>query len=146
MADRIARWALSWPAFFLALGWLGLFSQTDTAARLHGSLLPVVTEMQIESLTETEYLDRPATIVSGSAVKNRECSFRGVEWALEGQAGMDVKVDAFFKDAPMIRGEGVQHWQALIVGVPPDQLPDTRGVVRHECGRFPAITSLYSGE
>jgi hypothetical protein len=107
--------------------------------------MPVVTEMQIESIEETLYRGRPASIIQGSAIKNRDCSFSGVEWVLRGEDGSDANVDAFFNDKPTVRHKGAQHWEALIVGVAPYRIPDTRGIVRHECGHFPVTTTLYSG-
>ena len=143
MGDNIKHKAIGWPACILSLLWLMLFSQTDMAATVHGWLMPVTTPIQVTSV-------EPATIngIAGSRIKGfatierASCDYIYVTWELAG-GDKSAAVTAFFADKAQIRGEGRSTWEALMVGVTPDRLIETRGTVRHECGRFPVSTPFF---
>lgn len=136
---------LSWTAFFIYVGWLVLFSQTDIAARLNGNLFPVMTTLQIENMEQIEYRGLPATRIKGNAVKLRQCSPIQMSWYLHGEDGIRVPVEGFFEDAPETRTSGLQQWSGIVVGIDVERLNRVSSTVRHECGSFPVITEFYKG-
>ena len=140
----IKRLSFSWTACILSLLWLMWFSQTDIAAELHGRINPVVTPLTITSIEPSQINSTPATRIQGFATIEREsCDYLAVEWWLDGDR-RSITVPAFFADPPQVRSAGRTRWDALMVGVTPEMLADTRGNVRHECGQFPVITPFYT--
>lgn len=141
--DQAKRIVFSWPMVILSLMWLSLFMQTDMAARWHGRLMPVTGPIQVTEVTPAMVQGVAGTRIRGVAKLNRaECDYINVEWQLNGDS-KSVSVTAFFMDKPQVRKEGMQEWEALMVGIPPNKLKDTTGTVIHECGRFPVMTPFF---
>lgn len=127
---------ISWPVTVGSAAWLGLFAQTDMAAHLHGHIWPVVTPLTVDSVEPVTVRGRPGSRISGTVVIERaQCDYIDVSFRLVG-SGRSVNVAAFFM-------ENAQQWEALMVGIPPNRLSDTRGEVRHECGVFPVLSPFY---
>ncbi len=145
MANIIKQVYLSWFAVLLAVGWLWIFSQGDVSAKIHGFVFPVVSNLDVESITPTDIEGQPAVKLSGSAVKYRECDFNGITWSIDGVKSSGT-VRAFFRDAPQGRAEGVQHWSAIIVGVTVDRLSLTSSVVHHTCNGLPVNSVFFKGD
>lgn len=137
----------------IMLVWLVYFStESETAARLHGYLNPVVTPLSVTKIRPTTIYTSddtdpvPGSIISGSAtIRRGECNYEGVAWHLKG-ANKDTVIDARFADPPEERNEGVHTWDALIVGVTPSMLADTYGEAIHDCGWFPVISPFYTAQ
>ena len=139
----IKRALVGWPIFILSALWLVWFSQTDIAAELHGRIHPVVTPLTVTSVEPATIQGAPAVRIEGFATIEREsCDYISVGWYLNGSTRR-VSVPAFFSDPAQVRESGRSEWSALMVGVTPEQLGDTRGNVRHECGRFPVLTPFF---
>lgn len=134
---------ISWPITIASAAWLGLFAQTDMAAHLHGYVWPVVTPLTVDSVEPAMVRGVPGSRISGTAMIERaQCDYIDVSFRLVG-SDRSVNVAAFFMDRPAVREPGGQQWEALMVGVPPHRLADTRGEVRHECGVFPVVSPFY---
>lgn len=147
MVDRVVSLATGWVAFTIALIWLALFVNSEPAARLQGEIWPVVTPLQVDTVSPFAMLDgTPATRISGTAVKLRDCNFRTTRWYIEDADGRDTRVNAYFLDPPLIRQPGVLTWDALIVGVTPEMLSTSRAEVHHECQRLPVVSFYYRGD
>ena len=144
MASIVKRVYMSWFAVLLAIGWLWIFSQGDVSAKIHGLALPVVSNLEIESITPTDIEGQPAVKLSGSAVKYRECDFNGITWSIDGVTNSGT-VRSFFRDAPQGRDGGIQHWSAIVVGVTVDRLPLTSSVVHHTCSGLPVNSIFFKG-
>lgn len=143
---RVRGWLTSWYAAALALGWLTLFVQTDTAAKLQGTIAPVVTTFQIDHIEPTVIGGEiPASRLSGTAVKLRDCTYTDVQWYLTDDTGRRTPVKAFFLEPPRVNAPGVIRWEALIVGVIPEAIPQTNAVVRHDCSNWPVISQYFDG-
>lgn len=144
MPTVIKRAMVGWPACILSLMWLMWFSQTDTAAEIHGKINPVVTPLTVTRIEPALINDTPATRIQGFArIERDSCDYLAVEWWLDG-GQRSVSVPAFFADPAQVRSEGQARWDALMVGITPDQLGDTHGNVRHSCGRFPVLTPFFA--
>lgn len=146
---NVDRVLFSWPAFIASLAVMYVVSQTDTAARLHGAMFPVVTPFQVTSIRPSEIpgaageMGRPASILSGYAtIEREECDYVGLRWQLNGNQ-KSVDVTAFFSDPASVRTNGVQEWKALVVGVTPKQLGNTTAYAKHTCGMFPVSSPFY---
>lgn len=103
--------------------------------RLHGRIFPAVGPFQITGIFKgnEDYTSR----IAGYAIKNNECAFKGVEWALGARNGRYADTSARFLDETAIRSEGVQYWNALMIDLTPSQIRNNSfGSVWHDCG-FP---------
>lgn len=145
---RIENLFFSWKVFIVCALCLGMFSQSETAARAYGLLDPVVTPIQVTSIAPIAMptlsgIPRTGSIISGEATILRdECDYIDLTWKLDG-GEKKVEVEAFFEDPPEVRSSGKQYWRALVVNVPPDQLYQTEGVANHRCGAFPVSSPFY---
>lgn len=138
--------ALSWTAFFIYIGWLGLFIQTDIAASLHGNVHPVITKLRIASMEETEFLGLPATRIKGDAIKHRSCGLERVNWYLHDNSGLVVPIKHYFEDEPQTRDVGLQEWEGIVIGIDVSKMDMVSATVKHSCGNFPVISQFYLGE
>lgn len=143
---RLAVRALlrSWFFFLLMWVWIFTYIQTDSAARAIGSIFPVVSTISIDTMRPTEVNGAPATVIAGTALKFRNCSFDSMRWYIESSEGV-APVTSFFRDPPEIRVSGVQTWSALIVGVSPDRIDELKAETTHWCGNLRVISKFYPG-
>lgn len=133
-----------WRAFALAVMWLGVFSQTEMAAEIHGRLMPVTSPLQVTSVEPASIAGMTGSRIEGVAnIKRGQCDYLSVDWRLDGD-GKSVSVPAFFADPVEVRSDGQQTWRALMVGVPPERLEQTSGSVSHRCGIFPVTTPFFT--
>ena len=142
MAHWVKRSFFSWWLCLGSLLWLALFSQTDIFARWYGGINPVVTPLNVNEVEAIEVDGQPGSRLSGTAFIKRQCDYVGLNWSYQGDS-RGVKVDAFFRDPVTIRSDGLSEWQALIVGIPPEKLPDTTGRALHRCGNIPISTLFF---
>jgi hypothetical protein len=146
--QKIEKFAFSWKTFIVSLMCLGVFSQTETAARAYGLIDPAVTPIQVTSIQSIQLpslsgIPRTASIISGEAdILREECDYIDLTWKLSG-GEKSIEVEAFFEDPPEVRTKGRQYWRALVVNVPPDQLYQTKGYANHRCGAFPIQSPFY---
>ena len=142
MGRLIYGWLL--PLFLsvlMAAYWIG---QTIPAQRFAGHMRPVVTLMHVESVKATVMDGLPSVVLSGTAEKLRDCTYRAIEWSLGGPYG--VPVNAKFMDSPQVNGVGSLRWEALIVGITADRLFETYGEVIHSCWGVTVRTPFYIGQ
>lgn len=134
---------LSWPSVFASIVIIWLASQTSTMAEVYGRWWPVVTPLQVTSVTEEMVNGAPGSRISGYATIERDsCDYLSIEWSLHGE-NRSVRATAFFADEAQVRETGQQKWEALLVGVPPHKLSETTGDVHHQCGMFPVMTPFF---
>jgi len=142
--SKTARFVfLSWPSALIAVTWLWMFSQTDHGAQLYGEIAPVTSPLQVTSV-ETAIVNgvRGSRIRGEADIKRASCDYLNVEFDLHGDH-KSVAVSAFFQDDAQVRGAGRHQWEALMVGIPPEQLRNSTGDVKHQCGLFPVMTPFY---
>lgn len=142
--------AMSWPVMLVACTWLAWLSQSDIAATLQGRYAPAVGQLQVTSVT-MGYRTRidgtrgaPVTILKGEAIIYREsCNYDGLDWKLIGENGKTVPVKAEFEDETQVREKGLQKWEALVIGVRPENVLRTVGFAKHDCGPFPVRSPFF---
>lgn len=140
------RYVFGWWMTLGALAWLALFSHTEVAARLNGLVWPVVTPLVVSSAEPVKIDGIDGTRLRGAAtIKRKGCDFRGVDWDLT-DGDNNARVIAYFADEAELRGDGVQQWEALMIGVPPERIGETVGRVQHKCGAFPVETPFFNAE
>jgi len=118
--------------------------QTVPAQRFAGHIWPVVTPLRVDSVTPTIMDGLPSVVLSGTANKLQDCTYRAIEWSLGGPWG--VPVHAKFMDRPQVNGVGGLRWEALIVGITADRLFETYGEVIHSCWGVTVRTPFYIGQ
>lgn len=148
MAHRFWKAASSWPAALASVLALSLLARTEMAAELHGRLDPVVTPLTVTSVTPTwRYISDEApmmesSMIAGEAVILRERDHPTVTWELQGVSKTyDLKVE--MGDEHKDRKLGLNKWSAIVVGIPPSRLLQTRGYASHECGFLPVKSPVF---
>ena len=143
MVKSINSFASKLPVFisgFLFLAWFTLSSQP---AKISGSLFPVVTMLQIESIEEYEYNGMPSTKLAGMITKLRDCDFKAMNWYIGG--ANNGTVASTFLDAPQGRGKGVQYFTGILVGIHPSLIEYTFSEVQHSCLGMATTSRFYKG-
>lgn len=140
------EYLFGWWMAFCAVIFLLLFSQLEVAARIQGTIWPVVTPLVVSSVEPVQIDGTTGTRLRGVAtIQRKGCDFRGVDWDLT-DGKKSARVVAYFSDAAEIRTDGVQEWEALMIGVPPSRIGETVGHVRHKCGASPVETPFFNAE
>lgn len=135
------RW--EWGGLFVVGVCMAALLLKPAALHFETTAFPVVGELEILSVERHE----DGVLISGRAVKHRDCSFVGIDWYLGERGGSYVRVPAEFLDPPQIRTPGTLEWSSLYVGLLPRQLSTSFADVIHECrgnGGSRSLSRFYS--
>ena len=144
MIQRVSKIANNTPVFIIGFLFLSWFALSSQPARFAGILFPVITPLNIESITEGQHNGLPATIIQGTITKLRNCDFKSMDWFIGGENNGTVL--SAFLDPPQGRSKGVQHFSGILVGIQPDLFPTTFSKVSHSCSGITTISEFYTGD
>lgn len=116
-------------------------------ANVIGTLLPVVTPLEITSITKTNLPGFPSSIITGTSTKLRDCNQRNMLWFIGG-GEKEGSIFSTFLDRPESRSTGPMTFRGIVVGLPPEKIKFARAEVVHDCfgGKVRVVSPFFAGD
>lgn len=116
-------------------------------AHVIGTLFPVVTPLEITSITKTNLPGFPSSIITGTSTKLRDCDQRDMFWFIS-EGENEGSVFSTFLDRPESRSTGPMTFKGIVVGLPPERIKFARAEVVHDCfgGNVRVVSQFFAGD
>ena len=117
----------------LAVGLLGLVITTAPYVEQHINPVMVSSDTVLTKIEPQGYL---ATIVEGSAIRKRDCTFESLRWYYGVRGERAVNIGVRFLEGPKIRPSGHMEFGPWKLQISADRIEQTFADVFHQCRVF----------